>query len=191
MILPIIGYGDPVLKRKAKEISASYPNLKELIGNMYETMYNASGVGLAAPQVGESIRLFIIDTSPFLDMDDEKIQDLQVSRVKEVFINPTIVGETGDSWLFEEGCLSIPNIRENIRRKSDIYIEYYDENFISKKVNFSGIVARVIQHEYDHIQGILFTDKLTSFKKRLLKNKLNNIEKGKIEIDYLMNFYQK
>lgn len=191
MILPIIGYGDPVLKRKAKEISASYPNLKELIGNMYETMYNASGVGLAAPQVGESIRLFIIDTSPFLDMDDEKIQDLQVSRVKEVFINPTIVGETGESWLFEEGCLSIPNIRENIRRKSDIYIEYYDENFISKKVNFSGIVARVIQHEYDHIQGILFTDKLTSFKKRLLKNKLNNIEKGKIEIDYLMNFCQK
>ena len=191
MILPIIAYGDPILKRKAKEISASYPNLKELIGNMYETMYNASGVGLAAPQVGESIRLFIIDTSPFLDMDDEKIQDLQVSRVKEVFINPTIVGETGESWLFEEGCLSIPNIRENIRRKSDIYIEYYDENFISKKVNFSGIVARVIQHEYDHIQGILFTDKLTSFKKRLLKNKLNNIEKGKIEIDYLMNFYQK
>ena len=191
MILPILGYGDPVLKRQAKEISASYPNLKEVIGNMYETMYNASGVGLAAPQVGESIRLFIIDTSPFLDMDDEKIQDLQVSRVKEVFINPTIVGETGESWLFEEGCLSIPNIRENIRRKSDIYIEYYDENFISKKVNFSGIVARVIQHEYDHIQGILFTDKLTSFKKRLLKNKLNNIEKGKIEIDYLMNFYQK
>ena len=191
MILPIIGYGDPILKRKAKEISTSYPNLKELIGNMYETMYNASGVGLAAPQVGESIRLFIIDTSPFLDMDDEKIQDLQVSRVKEVFINPAIVDETGESLLFEEGCLSIPNIRENIRRKSDIYIEYYDENFILKKENFSGIVARVIQHEYDHIQGVLFTDKLTSFKKRLLKNKLNNIEKGKIEIDYLMNFYQK
>ena len=125
MILPIIGYGDPVLKRNAKEISASYPNLKELIGNMYETMYNASGVGLAAPQVGESIRLFIIDTSPFLDMDDEKIQDLQVSRVKEVFINPAIVDETGESWLFEEGCLSIPNIRENIRRKPDVYIEYF------------------------------------------------------------------
>ncbi len=108
-----------------KNKKKNYPNLKELIGNMYETMYNASGVGLAAPQVGESIRLFIIDTSPFLDMDDEKIQDLQVSRVKEVFINPAIVDETGESWLFEEGCLSIPNIRENIRRKPDVYIEYF------------------------------------------------------------------
>jgi len=191
MILPVIGYGNSILKRKSKEVPNSYPGLKELIRNMYDTMYNASGVGLAAPQIGKSIKIFIIDTSPFLNMDDNEIKDYEVSSVKQTFINPTILDETGEFWSFEEGCLSIPHIREEVKRKSFIKIEYYDENFNYRKDDFSGIVARVIQHEYDHIQGVLFTDKLTSFKKRLLKSKLNNIEKGNVDIDYLMDFYKK
>ena len=191
MILPVIGYGNPILKRKSKEITGSYPDLKKLISNMYDTMYSAKGVGLAAPQIGKSIKIFIIDTSPFLKIDDDEIKDYEVSSVKQTFINPTILDETGEFWSFEEGCLSIPHIREEVKRKSFIKIEYYDENFNYRKDDFSGIVARVIQHEYDHIQGILFTDKLTSFKKRLLKSKLNNIEKGNIDIDYLMDFYKK
>ena len=191
MILPVIGYGNPILKRKSKEITGSYPDLKELISNMYDTMYSAKGVGLAAPQIGKSIKIFIIDTSPFLKIDDDEIKDYEVSSVKQTFINPTILDETGEFWSFEEGCLSIPHIREEVKRKSFIKIEYYDENFNYRKDDFSGVVARVIQHEYDHIQGILFTDKLTSFKKRLLKSKLNNIEKGNVDIDYLMDFYKK
>ena len=191
MILPVIGYGNSILKRKSKEVPNSYPGLKELIRNMYDTMYNASGVGLAAPQIGKSVKIFIIDTSPFLNMDDNEIKDYEVSSVKQTFINPTILDETGEFWSFEEGCLSIPHIREEVKRKSFIKIEYYDENFNYRKDDFSGIVARVIQHEYDHIQGVLFTDKLTSFKKRLLKSKLNNIEKGNVDIDYLMDFYKK
>lgn len=191
MILPIIGYGNPILKTTSKDINNSYPNLKKLINDMYETMYNANGVGLAAPQIGKSIRLFIIDTAPFLNIDENEIEGIKVESIKQTFINPVIIQESGDSWTFEEGCLSIPHIREDVKRKSDINIEFYDENFTLNKKSFSGIVARVIQHEYDHIQGILFTDKLTSFKKRLLKNKLNNIEKGNIDIDYLMDFNKK
>ena len=191
MILPIIGYGNPILKITSKDINNSYPNLKKLINDMYETMYNANGVGLAAPQIGKSIKLFIIDTAPFLNIDENEIEGIKVESIKQIFINPVIIEEFGDSWSFEEGCLSIPNIREDVKRKSDINIEFYDENFVLNKKSFSGIVARVIQHEYDHIQGILFTDKLTSFKKRLLKNKLNNIEKGNIDIDYLMDFNKK
>lgn len=191
MILPIIGYGNPILKITSKDINNSYPNLKKLINDMYETMYNANGVGLAAPQIGKSIKLFIIDTAPFLNIDENEIEGIKVESIKQTFINPVIIQESGDSWSFEEGCLSIPHIREDVKRKSDINIEFYDENFTLNKKSFSGIVARVIQHEYDHIQGILFTDKLTSFKKRLLKNKLNNIEKGNIDIDYLMDFNKK
>ena len=191
MILPIIGYGNPILKITSKDINNSYPNLKKLINDMYETMYNANGVGLAAPQIGKSIRLFIIDTAPFLNIDENEIEGIKVESIKQTFINPVIIQESGDSWSFEEGCLSIPHIREDVKRKSDINIEFYDENFTLNKKSFSGIVARVIQHEYDHIQGILFTDKLTSFKKRLLKSKLNNIEKGNVDVDYLMDFYKK
>ena len=191
MILPIIGYGNPILKITSKDINNSYPNLKKLINDMYETMYNANGVGLAAPQIGKSIRLFIIDTAPFLNIDENEIEGIKVESIKQTFINPVIIQESGDSWSFEEGCLSIPHIREDVKRKSDINIEFYDENFTLNKKSFSGIVARVIQHEYDHIKGILFTDKLSSFKKRLLKNKLNNIEKGNIDIDYLMDFNKK
>ena len=191
MILPIIGYGNPILKITSKDINNSYPNLKKLINDMYETMYNANGVGLAAPQIGKSIRLFIIDTAPFLNIDENEIEGIKVESIKQTFINPVIIQESGDSWSFEEGCLSIPHIREDVKRKSDINIEFYDENFTLNKKSFSGIVARVIQHEYDHIQGVLFTDKLTSFKKRLLKSKLNNIEKGNVDVDYLMDFYKK
>ncbi|HET8885335.1 MAG TPA: peptide deformylase [Salinimicrobium sp.] len=189
MILPIVAYGDPVLKKKAKDIPEDFPHLKELLENMWETMYNAYGVGLAAPQVGLPIRLFVIDTSPFAedeDLPEEEREELK--DMKKVFINAKITAEEGDEWAFNEGCLSIPDVREDVFRKSDITIEYLDENFEKKTENFSGLAARVIQHEYDHIEGILFTDKLSSLKKRLIKSKLTNIAKGKINIDYRMRF---
>ncbi|NND11124.1 MAG: peptide deformylase [Flavobacteriaceae bacterium] len=189
MILPILAYGSPVLRKKAKDIDKDYPNLKELLDNMYETMYGAYGVGLAAPQIGLPIRLFLVDTSPFADdevLDEEERAFLK--DFKQTFINAKILDEEGEEWVFNEGCLSIPDIREDVKRKADITIEYYDEDFKKHKKSFSGLVARVIQHEYDHIEGILFTDKLTSFKKRLLKSKLSNISKGKIKVDYRMRF---
>lgn len=178
-----------MLRKKAKDIDKDYPNLKELLDNMYETMYGAYGVGLAAPQIGLPIRLFLVDTSPFADdevLDEEERAFLK--DFKQTFINAKILDEEGEEWVFNEGCLSIPDIREDVKRKADITIEYYDEDFKKHKKSFSGLVARVIQHEYDHIEGILFTDKLTSFKKRLLKSKLSNISKGKIKVDYRMRF---
>ncbi len=189
MILPIIAYGDPVLKKKAKEIDKEYAKLEELINNMWDTMYNAYGVGLAAPQVGLPIRLFMIDPAPFAEDEelDEKERE-QLKDMRKVFINPTIVEETGEEWAFGEGCLSIPEIREDVFRKPEITIEYYDENWKKHTDTYSGLAARVIQHEYDHIEGILFTDKLSSLKKRLIKSKLANISKGKIDIDYKMKF---
>lgn len=189
MILPIVAYGDPVLKKKAKEISEDYPKLEELIDNMWDTMYNAYGVGLAAPQVGLPIRLFMIDPAPFAD--DEELDEEEIERLKnmrKVFINPVITEEKGEEWAFSEGCLSIPEIREDIFRKPEITIEYYDENFNKHTETYAGLAARVIQHEYDHIEGILFTDKLSSLKKRLIKSKLSNISKGKINIEYKMRF---
>ncbi len=189
MILPIVAYGDPVLKRKAKEIPKDYPDLNALIDNMFETMYNAHGVGLAAPQIGRSIRLFVVDASPFAE--DETISDEEkdsLKTAKEVFINPKIIEEKGNEWDFNEGCLSIPEVREDVFRKPEIEIEYYDRNFDKHHKKINGLYARVIQHEYDHIEGILFTDKLSGLKKRLIKGKLNNISKGKINIDYRMKF---
>jgi peptide deformylase len=189
MILPIIAYGDPVLRKKGIEISEDYPKLKEFIANMWETMYEAAGVGLAAPQVNKAIRLFIIDASPFAD--DENIseeENAQLAEMKMVFINPKIIAEEGEEWAFNEGCLSIPDVREDVFRKPTITIEYLDENFKSHTKSFEGIGARVIQHEYDHIEGILFTDKLSSLKKRLIKGKLTNISKGKVHADYRMHF---
>lgn len=189
MVLPIIAYGDPVLRKKGKEIPEDYPKLEELIENMWETMYGAYGVGLAAPQVGLPIRLFMIDTSPFAEDEDlspEEQKELQ--GLKKVFINPTILEERGDEWAFSEGCLSIPDVREDVFRKPEITIEYYDENFKKHTEDYKGLAARVIQHEYDHIEGILFTDKLSSLKKRLIKGKLANISKGKINVDYRMRF---
>ena len=191
MILPIIGYGSAVLKTKAKEIPVNYPELNKLISDMYETMYEASGVGLAAPQIGKSIRLFVIDTSPFNTDDFEKNSGFEVKSLKKTFINPEIIEQFGDLSSFEEGCLSIPNIREHINRKSEIKIKYQDENFIDHEETFSGILARVIQHEYDHLEGTLFTDKISPFKKKLIKGKLNNIKIGKVSVDYKMKFFKK
>lgn len=191
MVLPIIGYGAIVLKTKAKEITVDYPELNKLILDMYETMYDASGVGLAAPQIGKSIRLFVIDTSPFDTDDFEKNSGFEVKSVKKTFINPVMIDESGENASFEEGCLSIPNIREHINRKSDITIKYQDENFTHHQETFSGILARVIQHEYDHLEGTLFTDKISPFKKKLIKGKLNNIMIGKVSVDYKMKFFKK
>jgi peptide deformylase len=191
MLLPIIAYGHPVLKRKAEVISKDYPKLKELIDNMFETMYNASGVGIAAPQIGQSIRLFIVDTTPF--SEDDSLSDnerKQLKSFKKIFINPEIIEESGDDWSFDEGCLSIPNIRESVLRQPEIKIQYFDENFIKHVQSFDGLLARVIQHEYDHVEGILFTDKLSSFKKQLLKKKLLKISSGKLSFDYEMEFYK-
>ena len=189
MILPIVAYGDPVLRKVGKEIDKDYPNLKELIANMKETMYNASGVGLAAPQIGKAIRLFVIDASPFAEDKDLSEEERKVLEgFNRVFINPTIVEEEGEEWVFNEGCLSIPDVREDVWRKPDITIEYQDENFETKTEKLSGLAARVFQHEYDHIEGVLFTDKLSSLKKRLIKKKLENISKGKINSDYRMRF---
>jgi peptide deformylase len=180
MILPIIAYGDPVLKKRASDISKNYPKLKELISDMYETMQASHGVGLAAPQVGLSIRLFVIDASAF---DDEEVKDF-----KEVFINPVIKEEEGVLWKFNEGCLSIPTVREDIQRKKIVHIEYYDENWNLKKETYKGLAARIIQHEYDHIEGVLFVDRISPFRKRLIKNKLLDISKGIVDVDYKMKF---
>ncbi|MCP9201079.1 peptide deformylase [Gramella sp. GC03-9] len=189
MILPIVAYGDPVLKKKAKEIDQDYPKLDELIDNMWDTMYNAYGVGLAAPQIGLPIRLFLIDPAPFAEDEElDEAEKEQLKNMRMVFINPQIIEEEGEEWAFSEGCLSIPDIREDVFRQPDITIEYQDENFEKHTKTFSGLAARVIQHEYDHIEGILFTDKLSSLKKRLIKGKLANISKGKINVDYRMRF---
>ena len=189
MILPIVAYGDPVLKKKAKKIDKDYPKLEELIDNMWDTMYNAYGVGLAAPQVGLPIRLFLIDPAPFAEDEElEEKEQEELKNMRKVFINPQIIEENGEEWAFSEGCLSIPEIREDVFRKPEITIEYYDENFEKHTEKYSGLAARVIQHEYDHIEGILFTDKLSSLKKRLIKSKLANISKGKIQVDYKMRF---
>lgn len=191
MILPIVAYGDPILKREAEEIDEHYDGLQTLIDNMFETMYNASGVGLAAPQIGKSIRLFIIDASPFADDEEGESQDPKAKGtkgLKKVFINPIIEEEEGHEWPFEEGCLSIPTIREDVQRKEKIIITYYDENFEFHEDAYEGYAARVIQHEYDHIDGILFTDHLSALKKRLLTKKLSNISKGDVKIHYRMKF---
>ena len=192
MILPIYGYGEPVLRQVAEEIPSDYPNLSVIISNMYETMYNAYGVGLAAPQVGLSIRLFVIDTEPFIDSDDlSKEEQQQLKGFKRTFINAKIVKEDGEEWCFNEGCLSIPDVREDVYRNERITIEYCDENFNKKTEVFEGLIARVIQHEYDHIEGILFTDHLTILKKTLIKKKLQNIMEGKARPDYKMKFANK
>jgi len=191
MILPILAYGDPILKKESEEIDETYTDLETLIEDMFETMYRAKGVGLAAPQIGRNIRLFIVDGSPFAEKEEGEDDDpraLGIENFKKVFINPIIEEEGGEEWSFQEGCLSIPKIRENVSRKSDIVISYYDENWELKEERYSGYAARIIQHEYDHIEGILFTDYLSPLKRKLLKKKLNNITNGLIEIDYKMSF---
>ncbi|MFQ3351820.1 MAG: peptide deformylase [Candidatus Marivariicella framensis] len=189
MILPILAYGNPVLKKKAKNISNDFINLNEFIENMWETMNNANGVGLAAPQVGLSFRIFIVDTSPFADSESMNKDEFElVSSFKKVFINPVIINETGNKWDFNEGCLSIPEVRADVKRPETILIKYFDEEFNQHQHYFNGIIARVVQHEYDHIEGVLFTDKISPLKRKLLKGKLIDISKGKIKTDYKMKF---
>jgi len=192
MILPVIATGDPVLRKKCKEINKDYPELEKLIADMQETMTKAYGVGLAAPQINKPIRLFVIDASPFSDDDElSEFERQYLADFKRVFINAKITKEEGEEWAFNEGCLSIPNIREDVFRKDTITIEYYDENFEFNKEVLTGLAARVVQHEYDHIEGILFTDRLSSLKKRLIKKKIENISKGKVDVDYRMKFPKK
>ena len=189
MILPIIGYGDPVLRKVCDEIPADYPNLNQIIADMYDTMYNAYGVGLAAPQVGLPIRLFVLDTKPFSEDEDlAKEEQDELKSFKRVFINAKMVKEEGEEWGFNEGCLSIPEVREDVYRNEKITIEFYDQDFNKKTEIFDGLIARVIQHEYDHIEGILFTDRISSLKKQLIKKKLRNIMEGKARPDYRMKF---
>lgn len=189
MILPIVAYGDPILRKVGIEIDKDYPKLKELITDMQETMHNALGVGLAAPQIGKAIRLFVIDATPFAESEEITKQEQEVLKnFKRVFINAKIIKEEGKEWSFNEGCLSIPDVHEDVWRQPTITIEYQDENFEKHTETLTGLPARVFQHEYDHIEGILFTDKLSTLKKRLIKKKLENISKGKVKAKYRMRF---
>ncbi len=192
MIRPIVAYGTPVLKKKAAPIESDYPKLSELIEDMWETMYASNGVGLAAPQIGLSVRLFVIDAAPFAadeELDAEEVKTLE--SFKKVFINPKIITEEGDRWAFNEGCLSIPEVREDVQRQEQLTIEYKSEDFKTHTETFTGLAARVVQHEYDHIEGVLFTDHLSPLKRRLIKNKLTAISKGLISVDYPMKFPNK
>jgi peptide deformylase len=182
VILPIVAYGDNVLRTECKEINKDHPGLDQLIDDMFETLYEAEGVGIAAPQVGHAIRLFLVDASPF------KEDEPALENFKKVFINAKIIKEEGEDWPFKEGCLSIPGIRENVNRPSKIKISYYDEHFNHHEESFEGLAARVIQHEYDHIEGVLFIDKINPMKKRMIKGKLADITKGKVRIHYRMRF---
>ena len=182
MRLPIVAYGDPVLRKKALDIPQDYPDLGKLIENMFDTMYGANGIGLAAPQIGLSIRLFVIDASAY----DEENEELK--GFKQVFINAKILDESGENWVFNEGCLSIPDIREDVSRHQKLVVSYYDENWKHHKETYTGMAGRIIQHEYDHIEGKLFIDKLTPLRKALLKRRLDAITKGAIKVDYKMKF---
>ena len=188
MILPVVAYGNPVLRKVCDEIGPDYPGLEKLIADMWETVYNSNGVGLAAPQINKPIRLFIVDTIQIVeDFDDEDKKKYPGEEpIKQVFINAHIIEESGKPWAYNEGCLSIPKIREDIQRNSHIRIAWQDENFVEHEATFHGITARVIQHEYDHIEGKLFIDYVSPLKKRLMKKKLDDISKGKIHVDYKM-----
>ncbi|HEY0030499.1 MAG TPA: peptide deformylase [Bacteroidia bacterium] len=199
MILPIVAYGDPVLRKLGEEISKDYPGLDQLIKDMFETMYASSGVGIAAPQVGKAIRLFLVDTTPFVsgeredsDEDEYSAEERELlGNFKKIFINPQIIEEEGKEWAFSEGCLSIPKIREDVYRLPKIRIQYYDEHFKFHEESYEGIAARVVQHEYDHIEGKLFTDRISPLRRRLLKGKLTDISKGKVKVTYKMRFPNK
>ena len=192
MIHPITAYGDPVLKKIAVDIKPDSIDVKKLANEMFETMYNAKGVGLAAPQIGMSLRMFVADASPIVeDDDDEKETTNEKAKkidFKQVFINPTIEEEWGDDWAYEEGCLSIPGIRGDVYRPANLRIHFFDENWVEHTREYDGFAARIIQHEYDHIEGILFIDYLSSLKKQLLKKKLSNISKGDTDVNYRMKY---
>lgn len=190
MILPIVAYGHPVLRKVAEDITPEYPNLKELIANMWETMYGSNGVGIAAPQVNKSIRLFVIDSEQVINNleEDEKNDYPGDKGTKEVFINAHIVETGGKDWAYNEGCLSIPKVREDVDRSETVTLRYVDENFLPHEKTFTGVTARVVLHEYDHIDGKLFIDHLKPLKRRMLKSKLEDITKGKVRVDYKMTF---
>ena len=183
MILPIYAYGKPVLRKKATDIDAQYPELQTLLNNMFETMYDSNGIGLAAPQIGLSIRLFIVDGS--------EIENINPNGFKEVFINPVIEEEFGKEWEFEEGCLSIPDVRAHVKRKGELTIRYFDQNWVEHVKTFDGMAARIIQHEYDHIEGILFTDRISPLKRNMLKRRMDGISQGRVNVDYKMKFAKK
>ena len=182
MIYPIFAYGQSVLKKKGSNVEEMNAEVETLISDMFETMDAANGVGLAAPQIGKSLRLFVIDSKPMYPEDEN------AKGIRSAFINPEIIEETGEEFAFEEGCLSIPEIRESVFRLPNLKIRYWDENFVEQNKVFDGMNARVIQHEYDHIEGILFIDHLSAFKKRLIKSKLTNVKKGKTRASYPMKF---
>ena len=199
MVLPIVVYGDPVLRKVAQDIDANYEGLNQLIKDMFETMYKANGLGLAAPQVGKSIRLFIVDATPFAEKDEdneeseekftaEQIEELK--NFKKVFINPRLINEDGEEWKFNEGCLSIPKINEDVSRHQNIEIEYFDEHFKKHREKYNSVIARVIQHEYDHIEGKLFTDRISPFKRKMISGKLNDIANGKVHPSYRIKVYK-
>ncbi len=189
MIYPIVAFGDPVLRKVTVDIDNSV-DVKKLSEDMFETMYNAKGVGLAAPQIGLNLRIFVVDGRPFNEGEDMEERDKDPSLVdfKQVFINADILDEKGKEWAFEEGCLSIPDIREDVYRPEFVTINFFDENWVEHTKTYEGLAARIIQHEYDHIDGILFTDHLNPVKKRMLKNKLAKITKGIVDVDYKMKF---
>jgi peptide deformylase len=193
MILPIVAYGHPVLRKEGEFISADYPDLPKLIEDMWETMYASNGVGLAAPQINKSIRLFVMDSTQIFENMDEEDKGVYPDEpgIKQVFINAAIVEEDGDLWTYNEGCLSIPKIREDIKRYQGVTLKYLDENFKEHIKLFSGITARVILHEYDHIDGKLFIDHISAFKRKLMKRKLDDITKGLVNVDYRMLFPKK
>ena len=191
MILPIVAYGHPSLRKVCRDIDADYPDLQKFIEDMWETMYASNGVGLAAPQVNRDIRLFVVDSSQIfrnMDDDEEQVNWPDAPGIRQVFINAHIVALDGKPWVYNEGCLSIPKIREDIKREEQVTLRYVDENFQSYTTTFNGISARVILHEYDHIEGKLFIDKLSALKRKLLKGKLDDITKGKVSVDYKMQF---
>jgi peptide deformylase len=196
MVLPIVVYGDPVLRKVGADIDKNYEGLEQLITDMFETMYKAKGVGLAAPQIGKAIRLFLVDTHPFAEVDEDEddeftpAQRKELESFKKIFINARMLNEVGTEWKFNEGCLSIPKIREDVLRKPEIELEYYDEKFVKHTQKFNGLIARVIQHEYDHIEGRLFTDIISPFKRKMISGKLTDISKGKISADYKTKVYK-
>lgn len=194
MILPIVAYGHPVLRKVATDITPGFPNLEKLVADMWETMYASNGVGLAAPQVNKDIRLFVIDTEQIfrsMEEDGEEITSPDAPGMKAVFINAHVVELQGAEWPYNEGCLSIPKIREDIYRQKTVTLEYRDEKFESHIKTFTGITARVILHEYDHIEGKLFIDYISPLKRKLMKGKLTDISKGKVKVDYKMLFPEK
>ena len=190
MILPIVAYGSPVLRKVCEDIPEDYPDLQKFIEDMWETMYNSNGVGLAAPQVNRAIRLFVVDSMQIFENqeDDEKDDYPDAPGYKGVFINAQILEKDGEEWSYNEGCLSIPKIREDIMRQESIKISFYDEHFVEHTRTFNGITARVILHEYDHIEGKLFIDYIKPLKRTLMRRRLDDITKGKVKTDYRMSF---